>query len=105
MSDAGRARKRFGDGWEEAMLASGRSELLFLSLSHDGKHQVDSTFEHEAANGPGGSGAVRASWRDLRLYARYPQGMPAGVDRTRMHERPLSVRSKVEKRDPRSITD
>lgn len=32
------------------------------------------------------------SWRDLRLFARFPQGLPAGLERTQLRQRPLIKR-------------
>ncbi len=47
----------------------------------------------------------RASWADMRLFARFPQGLPAGLDRAKLEPRPLHDRRVKRRYDPRSITN
>ena len=54
------------------------------SLSHDGQVTMDAS---RPAATRGGGKAGRRSWKDLRLFARFPQGMPAGLDRSQLHLR------------------
>jgi len=72
-------------------------------LSHQGKHEVKQATVRRGDD-PNALREVQAAWRDLRPYARFPQGLPPGLDRTSLHERPLSRRAKPARRDPRSIT-
>lgn len=60
------------------------------AVSRDGKLALDpSRPPGRAAAAAGATRSRRASWRDLRLHARFPQGWPAGLDRRSLHERPL----------------
>lgn len=59
------------------------------SLSAGGKYDLDPASPAELPLAPSGAAGERsASWADLRPYARFPQGWPAGLDRTSLHERP-----------------
>ncbi len=60
------------------------------ALSGDGKLGLDPDLPRDLPNAaPGAKREDHASWGDLRLYARFPQGWPSGLDRTTLHERPL----------------
>ena len=61
------------------------------ALSHDGRMKVDAS--RRAAAGNAGD-ASRRSWLDVRLYARFPQGMPAGLDRSQLRMRAQVQRTK-----------
>ena len=58
-------------------------------LSHDGMVNVSADDSMRA-----GKGRRVPTWRDLRLHARFPQGLPAELDRTALHERPLRSAAK-----------
>lgn len=73
-------------------------------LSAEGKHQVDTWPRSGAASGVG-SGSKLESWRELRLFARFPQGMPKGLDRTQLRERPLARRERPKDSNPSSISE
>src|SRR5262249_15240626 len=47
----------------------------------------------------------RASWADMRVFARFPQGLPPGLDPNKLEPRPLHVRKSGRRYDPRSITN
>jgi hypothetical protein len=59
-------------------------------LSHQGQHTMDASRQGTA---PGAGDAARKSWHDIRLYARFPQGLPAGLDRSQLRMRPLAKRA------------
>jgi hypothetical protein len=59
-------------------------------LSHQGQHTVDASRQGTAT---GAGDAARKSWHDIRLYARFPQGLPAGLDRSQLRMRPLAKRA------------
>jgi len=47
-----------------------------------------------------------ASWADMRLFARFPQGLPPGLDRSALRPRPFPWRRQPPTvHDPRSITN
>lgn len=57
------------------------------ALSHDGQVTVDAS-RPAASGGAGHAGAARRrTWQDMRLFARFPQGMPAGLNRSQFHLR------------------
>lgn len=58
-------------------------------LSHDGMVNVAARDSVRAARGH-----RVATWQDLRMHARFPQGLPPALDRTALHERPLRSASK-----------
>lgn len=62
---------------------------------------------HELTPGPApddrGAKRVGGSWHDLRLHARFPQGLPPALDRASLRERPLHVRTKPVHRRSGSI--
>lgn len=69
-------------------------------LSFQGKYRVDSPVRRDEVTGATTTDPARASWRDLRLYARFPQGIPPGLDRTLLHERPPTKRPKPVRAKP-----
>ena len=47
-----------------------------------------------------------ASWADMRLFARFPQGLPPGLDRAALQPRPFPWRKEPQPvYDPHSITN
>jgi hypothetical protein len=59
-------------------------------LSHQGQVTLDASRRDTA---PGQRDAERRSWKDIRLFARFPQGMPAGLARSQLSMRPLVKRT------------
>ena len=59
-------------------------------LSQQGQVTVDAS---QGATASGQSDAARKSWKDIRLFARFPQGMPVGLDRSELRLRPLAKRA------------
>ena len=74
-------------------------------LSHEGKHRIETPVRHDETTVASNPGPARESWRDLRLYARFPQGMPPGLDRTQLHERPATNRARPGNPDSGSIRE
>ncbi len=74
------------------------------SLSRQGRLTVDGTADSASKRRGGRPGWGRASWKDLRLYARFPQGLPPGLDRAQLHERPTTKRDHRTRARPGSIT-
>jgi hypothetical protein len=60
------------------------------ALSYQGHQTVDASRQRTA---PDVGNAARKSWHDIRLYARFPQGLPAGLDRSQLRMRPLAKRT------------
>lgn len=58
--------------------------------------------EYSAADSAKGRRVL--TWKDLSLHARFPQGMPPGLDRTALHERPRRGPAQSKKPWPGSIT-
>ena len=59
-------------------------------LSHQGQVTVDAP---RRATVSGKSVEERKSWKDIRLFARFPQGMPAELVRSQLRMRPLVKRT------------
>lgn len=45
------------------------------------------------------------TWKDLRIHARFPQGLPPELDRSRLRERPRPVHTPPRRPKPGSITE
>jgi hypothetical protein len=59
-------------------------------LSHEGQVAMDASRQGATS---GVSGAARKSWKDIRLYARFPQGIPVELDRSQLRIRPMVKRT------------
>ncbi len=74
------------------------------SLSHDGMMTVTPADDPRARKVQTPTGRRVLTWKDLAIHSRFPQGMPPGLDRTRLHERPRRVQDKHGKPWPGSIS-
>lgn len=57
------------------------------ALSDDGQYSVDTARRRDSTGERTAPDAERRTWKDMRLYARFPQGLPVALDRSQLRAR------------------